>query len=88
MRRLYGFSGNRLHRRFLRDRRPLVRQLGIGQHQLDPVFLIDPGSARIVIHTDDVGLRQTVFDLPHHSFTHHMIGQAAEGLRADDIGGA
>ena len=60
--------------------------VGGGQHQLDAVQLVDLAGARIVIHGHDIGLREGLAELLDHAFSHHMVGEAAEGLRADNVG--
>ena len=71
-------------RLFLLRRLPL----GVGQHELDAVFLVDLGGAGVVIHGDNVGVRVVVFQDPDHALAHNVVGQAAEGLGTDDVGGA
>ena len=59
-----------------------------GQHQLDPVQLVDFAGPRIVVDGYDVGLRVPPAQFFDHAFSHHMVGQAGEGLGADDVGRA
>ena len=55
------------------------------QHQLNPIELIHLTGPRIIIDGHNIGERIPLPDLLDHPFSHHMIGQAAEGLTADDI---
>ncbi len=59
--------------------------LGNGQHQLDAVFLIDPGGAGVVVDGGDVGLGYSARILLIMPLPHDVVGQAAEGLGTDDL---
>ena len=56
--------------------------LGGGQHQLDPVELVDLGSARIVVDGRYIGLGIEPADLLDDALAHDVVGEAAEGLDA------
>ena len=61
--------------------------LGVGQHEFDPVLLVDPGCAGIIVDGDDVAHGVVVLQLADHPLAHDVVGQAAEGLGADDVAG-
>ena len=61
--------------------------LGVGQHQLNPVFLIDFGGAGVVVNGHNIAVRILLFQLADHPLAHNVVGQAAEGLGAYDIAG-
>ena len=44
------------------------------KHELDSVFLIDLGCARVVIHRDDIRLRVHLADLSDHALARDVIG--------------
>ena len=56
-----------------------------GDHELEPVELIDLTGARVVVDADDVGLRVAAADLAEHALADDVVGQAAEGLAAHDV---
>ena len=58
---------------------------GVGQHQLDPVLLVDLGGAGVIVDGHDVGVRVVVLQLADHTLAHNVVGQAAEGLGAHDV---
>jgi len=62
--------------------------LGVGQHELDAVFLVDLCRAGVVVHGDDVGVGVIVLQGADHALADDVVGQAAEGLGADDVGRA
>ena len=62
--------------------------LGHRDHQLDPVELIDLTRSRIIINGNDVAFGMPASEFLDHTFTRYMVGQAGEGLRADDVGSA
>lgn len=55
------------------------------QHQLNPVLLVDPGSAGIIVNGRDVGLGIEFPDTVNHALSADMIGQTSERLCADNI---
>ena len=57
-------------------------------HELDAVQLVHLGGARVVVHGHDVALRVAAAQLLDDRLAHHVVGQAGEGLRADDVGRA
>ena len=59
--------------------------LGHTQHQLDTVLLVHPRCARVIVDGCDVGAGIYGADLIDHSFAADVVGQAAEGLGADDV---
>ena len=56
------------------------------QHQFDPVQLIYLAGAGIVVDGYDIGLWISLSQRLDDALAHHMVGQAAEGLCADDVG--
>ena len=56
-----------------------------GQHQLDPVQLVDFACSGIVVDGHDIGEREAPAQFLDDAFADHVVGQAAEGLGADDI---
>ena len=60
-------------------RRGVQALLSDCQHQLDAVFLVDPGGAGVVIDGGDIGAGIQGTDLVHHALAHDMVGQATEG---------
>ena len=58
---------------------------GHGQHQLDAVFLVDPGGAGVIVHGGDVRLGVAGADLVDHALAHNVVGQAAERLGAHNV---
>ena len=60
-------------------------QLGVCQHQLDAVLLIDSGCAGVIVDRHNVGVGVGVLDGACHALCHDVIRQAAERLRADDV---
>ena len=62
--------------------------LGHANHKLNAVELVDLGCTGVVIHRDDVALGMLAAQLLDHGLAHHVVGQAREGLRADDVGRA
>ena len=56
-----------------------------GQHQLNPVFLIDLRCAWVIIDRDDVAVRILFADFADHTFADDMIRQTAKRLGADNI---
>ena len=60
--------------------------LGHADHELNAVELVDLGRAGVVVHRNDVALGMLAAQLLDHGLAHHVIGQAREGLRADDVG--
>ena len=61
---------------------------GVGQHQLDAVFLIDAGGTGIIVDGNDVGGGVIVLNFTEHPLSDNVIGETAKGLSADDVGGA
>ncbi len=57
------------------------------QHQLDSVQLIYLAGSRIVIDGYNIGFRMFKPQFFDDAFAHNVIGQAAEGLSADNIAG-
>ena len=57
-------------------------------HELNAVELVDLGRTGIVVHRDDIALGVLTAQLLDHGLAYHVIGQAREGLRADDVGRA
>lgn len=55
------------------------------KHQLNAVFLIHPGRARIIINGYNISTRVLFFNFPDHPPPADMVRQTAKGLRADDI---
>ena len=72
--------------------RSVLRRSGVelfprdGQHQLDPVFLINLGCTRVVVNGDDVRQRVELLDGVHDAFPADVVGQTAERLHANDVG--
>ena len=60
--------------------------LGHADHELDAVELVDLGCTGVIVHCDDVALGVLAAQLLDHGLAHHVVGQAREGLRADDVG--
>ena len=60
--------------------------LGNADHELNAVELVDLRRTGIIVHRDDVALGVLTAQLLDHSLTHHVVGQAREGLSADDVG--
>ena len=58
------------------------------QHQLQAVFLVDAGGARIVVDGDDIGLGILLPQGADGALAGDVVGQAAEGLHAHDVGHA
>ena len=56
-----------------------------GDHQLDAVELVHLGGTRVVVDRDDVGLRVLSAQLGEHAASHHVVRQAGERLRTDDV---
>ena len=56
------------------------------QHELDPVQLIDFRCARVVVDRCNIGLRISGPELLDDAFPDDVVGQAGEGLDADDVG--
>jgi len=56
------------------------------QHQLNTVFLIDAGSAGIVVQCQNIGFFGNLLDFVNHAAAGDVIRQAAEGLSTDNIG--
>ena len=67
---------------------PFGHGFAVGQHQLDAVLLVDLGGAGVIVDGYDVGVGVVVLQAAHHALAHDVVGQAAEGLGADDVGGA
>ena len=67
---------------------PVQVLLGGSQHQFDPVELVDLGSTRIVVDGRYIGLGIEPADLLDDALAHDVVGEAAEGLDADDVGNA
>ncbi len=66
----------------------LGQATGVGQHQLDAVLLVDLGGAGVVVDGHDIAPGVVVLELADHALAHDVVGQAAEGLGADDVGHA
>ena len=62
--------------------------LGCRQHQFDPVELVDFAGSGIIVYGNDIGLRMLPAQFFNDTLSDNMVGQTAEGLRADNIGGA
>ena len=62
--------------------------LGHADHELNAVELVDLRCTGVVVHRNDVALGMLTAQLLDHGLAHHVIGQAREGLRADDVGRA
>ena len=60
--------------------------LSHADHELNTVELVDLGRAGVVVHRDDIALGMLAAQLLDHGLAHHVVGQAREGLRADDVG--
>ena len=60
--------------------------LGHADHELNAVELVDLGRTGVVVHRDNVALGVLTAQFLDHSLTHHVVGQARKGLRADDVG--
>ena len=60
--------------------------LAVGKHELDAVFLVDCGSASIVVDRNDVNIGIALLKGLHDALTADMVWQAAKGLCAHDIG--
>ena len=75
-------GGDGLHHKTLARAHVL---LGHADHELDTVELVDLARARVVVNGHDIALRVQTAQLLAHSLAHHMVGQAREGLRADDV---
>ena len=56
-----------------------------GEHELDAVELVDLGGARVVVDGHDVGLGVSGAQRPEHALADDVVGQAREGLGADDV---
>ena len=61
---------------------------GRGDHELEPVELVDLAGTQVIVDADDIGLRVEAPDLAEHALSHHVVGQASEGLAAHDVRGA
>ena len=59
--------------------------MGGGQHQLDSVQLVHLAGAGVIVYGDDVGAGILPAQLLDDALAHDVVGQAAEGLGADDI---
>ena len=64
----------------------LFQSFGVGQHQLDAVLLVDLGGARVIVNGYDVAPGVVVLQLSDHTLSYDVVGQAAKGLGADDVG--
>ena len=58
---------------------------GGGKHQFDSVQLVDLAGTRIVIDGHDIGTRIAVTQFLDDTLAVHMVRQAGERLRADDV---
>ena len=56
-----------------------------GEHELDPVELVDLTGSGIVVDGDDVGAGVLMAQLLDNALSDDMVRQAAEGLCTDDI---
>ena len=63
----------------------ILRLARIGEHELDAVFLVDSGSARIVVNGNQVDVRVRLLDGLHHPFAYDVIGQTSKGLGDDHV---
>ena len=61
---------------------PLPRH---AEHQFDAVFLVDPGGTGVVVDGGDVCVGIDGADLVDHALAADVVGQAAEGLGADNV---
>ena len=59
---------------------------GGGEHQLDAVQLIDLAGTGIVVDRHDIGSGILFAQFLDHALAYYVVGQAAEGLAADNIG--
>ena len=57
-----------------------------GEHQLNAVLLIDLGGTGVVIKWQNIRLLGNLLNLVNHAAACDMVGQAAKGLRTNDIG--
>ena len=60
--------------------------LSCSQHKLNAIFLIYLGGAGILVYGQNIGLVGNFLNLINHAATSDMIGQAAKGLSANNIG--
>ena len=64
---------------------PSCLSSGVGQHELDAVFLIYSGSAGIIVYSNDVCVGIVLLDSSGHSLGNDVVWQTAKGLSADDV---
>lgn len=62
--------------------------LGVGQHELDAVFLVDAGGAGVIVERRDVCRGIGAAQGGDHAAAGDVVRQAAERLGADDVGHA
>ncbi len=58
---------------------------GRGEHELDAVQLVDFGSTGVVVDGHEIGVGVVCTDLLQYALSDDVVGQAAEGLDADDV---
>ena len=55
------------------------------EHELDSVLLIDARCRRVVVDGHDILVFKQLLQSTHRALARDMVGQAPEGLRADDV---
>ena len=57
----------------------LGQRLGVGQHQLDAVLLVDLGGAGVVVDSHHIAVRVVVLQLADHALAHDGLGRQPKG---------
>ena len=63
----------------------LGHALGVGQHELDPVLLVDLGGAGVVVDGNNIGVGVVLLQLADHTLAHDMVGQKCWRKYRDEI---